>query len=106
MSHYSGDGGPVAPVKATHSRALVMACRGDRPWSLRLPAQVCAPELGHLNRAPLSPQVWDPSKPGLGMPCGLSASVYCHWKDIPTHDCHLMLDWEGPCHLPLISLKP
>lgn len=31
--------------------------------------------------------VWDPSKPGLVMPCGLSASVYCHWKDVPTHEC-------------------
>lgn len=29
MSHY-GDSGQVAPVKPTHSRTLVTACRGDR----------------------------------------------------------------------------
>lgn len=31
VSHYPGDSGQVAPVKPTHSRALVMAGRGDRP---------------------------------------------------------------------------
>lgn len=29
----------MVPVKPTHSRALVEACRGDRPWSLRLPSR-------------------------------------------------------------------
>lgn len=78
VSQYPGDSGQVAPVKPIHSRALVMTGRGDRPWSRGLPSRVCVPELGRLNRAPPSPQVWDPSKPGLVMPCGLSASVYCH----------------------------
>lgn len=109
VSQYPGDSGQVAPVKPTHSRALVMTGRGDRPWSLGLPSQVCVPELGRLNRAPPSPQVWDPSKPGLVMPCGLSASVYCHWKDVPTHVLWLQspdADWEVPYCLPLIPMKP
>lgn len=67
------------PAPATTlSRALMVACRRDRPGASAC-CPICAPELDEATVAasaepPPSPQVWDPSRPGRAMPCGLSAS--------------------------------
>lgn len=75
-----------------------------------------APELdeatvGSLSRAPPSPQVWDPSRPGLAMPCVLSATSYRHRKYVLKHVCLAVTitpgdDWEQPPCLPPIPGKP